>query len=123
MFGPWLTALVGLSGHADVAATIALMAGAVFAVTPAPQRGEATRLWGMVALALLASLLAAGIGVGLAVGLGYYMIGELGGQGLSLGLAPWVALIFATSVRAAVYLAIFAAGWSMVRPRGELAET
>jgi len=122
MFGPWATALVGLSGHADVAAMIALMGGAVYAVTPAPRRPEATRLWGMVALALLASLLAAGIGVGLAVGLGYYMIVELGEQGLSAELAPWIALIFATSVRAAVYLAIFAAGWSVVKPRDEPAE-
>jgi hypothetical protein len=104
------------------AAMIALMAGAVYLVTPAPQRGEANRLWGMVALALLASLLAAGIGVGLAVALGYFMLVALGESGLGVKFAPWIALIFATSVRAAVYLAVFAAGWSMVKPRDQLAE-
>jgi hypothetical protein len=122
MFGPWLTALAGLSGHADVAAMIALTAGAVYAFTPVAQRGEATRLWGMVALALLASLLAAGIGAGLTVALGYFMIEAIAEQGLGVGLAPWIALIFATCVRAAVYFAVFAAGWSLVKPRDELAE-
>ena len=122
VFGPWATALLGLSGHADVAAIIAMMGGAVYAVTPKSQWPEATRLWGMVALALLASLLAAGIGIGLTVALGYSMLQALGEQGLSVGLAPWIALTFATCARAVIYLAIFAAGWSVVRPRGQLAE-
>lgn len=122
MFGPWLTALANLSGHADVAAMIALMGGAVYAATPARQWGEAAQLWGMVALALLASLLAAGIGAGLTVALGYSLLALLGEQGLSVQLAPWIALVFATCVRAAVYFAVFAGGWSLVRPRDALAE-
>jgi hypothetical protein len=43
-------------------------------------------LWGMVALALLASLLAAGIGVGLTMALGLSMLEVVGEQGWSVRL-------------------------------------
>ncbi len=122
MLGPWLTAFAGLSGHADVAAMIALMGATVYAVTPAPQRPDAMRLWGMVALALLASLLAAGIGVGLTMALGLSMLEVVGEQGWSVRLTAWIALLFAVAVHAGVYLAVFAGGWSLVKPRAALAE-
>lgn len=110
-----LASAFGVRGHADVALTIALMAGAVYAITPAENRGDAKRLWGMVALALGGLILGSGVGA---------MSGMAAAPDLILGAesesaraaAPSLVLAMSALIAAAAYLGVFRLGWPLVRP-------
>lgn len=110
-----LASAFGVSGRADVALTIALVAAAVYAITPAENRGEAKRLWGMVALALGGLMLGSGVGA---------MAGTFAAPDMIVGAetesaraaAPSLVLAMSALIAALVYLGVFRLGWPLVRP-------
>lgn len=116
-----LTTSFGIRGHADVAVTIGLLAGAVYLITPAAQRDQAKRLWGMVALALGGLMLSSLVGMLFGVGIAFSAIVEAETKAAQQA-AP--ALVLAASVAVAVvgYLAVFRLGWPLVKPRAPVAQ-
>lgn len=110
-----LASAFGISGRADVALTIACLGGAVYAITPAENRGEAKRLWGMVALALGGLMLGSGVAVmaGMAIAPGMILDAE---SEAARAAAPSLILAMSSSIAVLGYLGVFRLGWPLVRP-------
>lgn len=112
-----LASLLKIRGHADVALMIGIIAAAVYAVTPAHQRGEAKRLWLMIFLALGAMMLASGLGALWGVAMAPFAFAPAIREGASPHPLTGALVLGAAVVMAAgAYLALFRAGWPYVKP-------
>jgi hypothetical protein len=113
--------LFHLGGRADVALTIACLAAVIYALTPAYQRGQAKRLWGMVFLSIVSLIAgsAAAAVLGMAAGLPSIFTAMAAGEAtLGLAFTYCIALVGGGFV----YFAVFRWGWPLVQPRDEPAE-
>ncbi|MGE0828411.1 MAG: hypothetical protein AB7O04_03555 [Hyphomonadaceae bacterium] len=111
-----LTTSFGISGYADVALTLGMLIGAVYLVTPADERGEAKRLFGIVALAMGAFMAGSGVGVLAGVGVAPREILDAPAEASRAGLTFKIMAI-SIGVAACVYTALFAAGWRYAAPQ------
>ncbi|MEJ0059786.1 MAG: hypothetical protein WDM79_09520 [Terricaulis sp.] len=110
-----LAGLFHITGRADVALMIAMIAGAVYLVTPGAQRGDAKRLWGMVLLAFVGLILSSGVGAMLGVSIAFSAI--VGAEtDAAREAGPSLVLAVAVAAACAAYLGVFRLGWGLVKP-------
>lgn len=111
-----VTGMIGVNGHYDIALSLGIMFGVLYAITPPAQRRDVKRIWGAALLAFAAMffasaaamLLSATIGAG-ALRLAQAPAAPQAQAAAAMGAAGLIALL--------VYLAAFRVGWRLVRPR------